>query len=114
MSTSSIAVKRAFGYLRVSGPSQTGGHHVSLETQQARFEEYCERNHLEPAATFIDVVSGRRDDRKEYLRMLEEVRREGATVIVVQFLDRFGRNRVAKMYPASVYFSTRASLSCRR
>ena len=43
-------------------------------------------------ASFVDVLSGKRDDRKEYQRMVEFVMAGGADVIVVQFLDRFGRN----------------------
>ncbi len=88
----SIATKRAVGYLRVSSVGQTGERHSSLETQEARFNDYCERLGLLPVATFVDIVSGRRDDRKEYHRMLEYVEEGGADVIVVQFLDRFGRN----------------------
>ncbi|MFH1560412.1 MAG: recombinase family protein, partial [Chloroflexota bacterium] len=34
----------------------------------------------------------RRDDRKEYQRLIDFVESGGADVIVVQFLDRFGRN----------------------
>ncbi len=33
----SIATKRAVGYLRVSSVGQTGERHSSLETQEARF-----------------------------------------------------------------------------
>ena len=40
----------------------------------------------------MDVVSGRRDDRKEYRRMVEYALTGAVEVIVVQFLDRFGRN----------------------
>ena len=42
--------------------------------------------------TYTDVITGRRDDRSEYLKMLEFVSEGGADLIVVQFLDRFGRN----------------------
>ena len=90
--TTSIKTKRAVGYLRVSSPGQTGERHSSLETQEARFQEYCQRNDSTPVATFTDVVSGRRDDRAEYRRMLEYVMDGGADTVVVQFLDRFGRN----------------------
>ena len=90
--TTTIASKRAVAYLRVSTPGQTGERHSSLDTQEARSQEYCQRQGLLPVATFIDVVSGRRDDRKEYLRMVEYVLQGGADVVVVQFLDRFGRN----------------------
>ncbi len=84
--------KQAIGYKRVSDIHQTGERHSSLETQEARYLHYCQQHHLSPVATFTDVVSGRRDDRREYLRMVEFVKQGGASVVVVQFLDRFGRN----------------------
>ena len=43
-------------------------------------------------ASFIDVQSGRRDNRTEYRRMVESALKEGPDVIAVQWLDRFGRN----------------------
>ena len=92
MSMPALATKRAVGYFRVSSPGQTGERHSSLETQEVRFNEFCQRDSSVPVATFIDVVSGRRDDRKEYRRMVEYVLQGGADVIVVQYLDRFGRN----------------------
>ena len=92
MSTTTLATKRAVGYLRVSSTGQVGERHSSLDTQKVRFEEYCHRFDLLPVASFVDVLSGNGDDRKEYLRMVEFVMAGGADVIVVQFLDRFGRN----------------------
>ncbi|MGB8830289.1 MAG: recombinase family protein, partial [Dehalococcoidales bacterium] len=83
---------KAVGYLRVSSVGQTGERHSSLETQEAHFRQYCQRRGHVPVTTFTDVVTGRRDDRKEYRRMVEYVHGGGANVIVVQFLDRFGRN----------------------
>ena len=84
--------KRAFGYIRVSDSKQAGERHSSLETQEARNRNYCERNGLAVTEIFTDIVTGRRDDRKEYQRMVASARQGGADVIVVQFLDRFGRN----------------------
>ena len=55
MSTT-LATKRAVGYLRVSSIGQTGERHSSLETQEARFNDYCERLGLLPVATFVDIV----------------------------------------------------------
>ncbi len=69
----SIATKRAVGHLRVSSVGQTGERHSSLETQEARFGDYCERLGLLPVATPVDIVFGRRDDRKDYRRMLEHI-----------------------------------------
>ena len=88
----SLTTKRAIAYLRVSTPGQAGEHHSSLETQESRYLEYCRSNNLLPVSQFVDVVSGRRDDRKEYRRMVEYAMAGNAEVIVVQFLDRFGRN----------------------
>jgi len=76
----------------VSSGKQTGERHSSLETQETHFREYCERHDFTPVAIFTDIVTGRRDDRKEYRRMLEYVAEGNADVIIVQFLDRFGRN----------------------
>ena len=90
--TTTLATKRAVGYQRVSSTGQIGERHSSLETQKARYLEYCKLNHCIPLISFIDVVSGRRDDRKEYNRMLDFIRAGNADVIVVQYLDRFGRN----------------------
>ena len=90
--TTGILTQKAVGYLRVSSPGQTGERHSSLETQEAHFQQYCRLHGLTPALTFTDVVTGRRDDRKEYRRMVEHVAQGGADVIIVQFLDRFGRN----------------------
>jgi site-specific DNA recombinase len=90
--TTALKTKRAVGYVRVSDPHQTGERHSSLETQEASYLNYCKIHNLSPTGTFIDVVSGRRDDRKEYQRMVEFVMQGGGDVVVVKFLDRFGRN----------------------
>jgi site-specific DNA recombinase len=87
-----LATRNAFGYLRVSSPEQARDQHNSLETQQARFLSYCEGSQLAPVSIFVDAVTGRRDDRRAYREMLELVRRKEADVVVVQYLDRFGRN----------------------
>ena len=84
--------KRAVGYLRVSTVGQSGDNHNSLDTQLSRFEEYCLRLGLTPVTTFADISSGRKDDRQEYRRMIDFVLSGNADVVVVQFLDRFGRN----------------------
>ena len=76
----------------MSDPHQTGERHSSLETQENKYLHYCTAYNRIPVTTFTDVVSGRRDDRKEYRRMVDFVMRGGADEIVVQYLDRFGRN----------------------
>ncbi len=63
MTTTAIATNCAVGYQRVSSTRQTGERHSSLDTQKARFEEHCKQLNKQPVASFVDVVSGRRDDR---------------------------------------------------
>jgi site-specific DNA recombinase len=84
--------KRGVGYIRVSDPKQTGERHSSLETQDGSYLDYCNQFNIYPIATFTDIVSGRRDDRKEYRRMVDFVLHGGADVVIVKYLDRFGRN----------------------
>ena len=67
----------AVGYFRVSSPGQAGEHHVSLEVQAAAFQDYCRTQGLNPVRTFIDVASGRKDDRPQYQAMLEYVKQNG-------------------------------------
>ena len=52
-----LTTRRAVGYLRVSTPGQAGNEHNSLETQEGRYKEYCQRNDLLPVCHFVDVVS---------------------------------------------------------
>lgn len=83
----------AVAYRRVSSAEQARAErHVSLEVQITRTEQYIQGKGYELARTFTDVASGRRDDRAQYQAMLEYVRSGGASLIVTQFLDRFGRN----------------------
>src|SRR5450759_916931 len=87
-----LKANTAVGYFRVSDPKQTGERHSSLDTQEARYLNYCKQHNLIPITTFTDVQTGRRDDRKEYRRMVEFVKQGGADFIIVQWLDRFGRH----------------------
>ena len=86
------AAATAVIYRRVSSESQAGEQHVSLDVQEVRTKAYVRAKGYALAQTFTDVASGRRDDRAQYQAMLEFVRRGGASLIVTQFLDRFGRN----------------------
>ena len=75
--TVTVRTKTAVGYFRVSSPGQAGERHVSLESQTTQFNDYCRDHRLDPVATFTDVASGRKDDRKEYRRMLDYVASQG-------------------------------------
>ncbi len=91
MSTT-LQLADAVGYFRVSGPGQARERNVSLEVQEDAFLDHCRTHGLNPVRTFIDVASGRKDDRQQYRAMLEYVKQNGIGNVVVLFLDRFGRN----------------------
>ncbi len=87
----SIAQKRVVGYIRVSTEKQVGDGHQSLETQESRIRETAVGRGDALVKVFRDVQSGRRDDRPEYQRMVRYVLDEDIDVVLVQYLDRFGR-----------------------
>src|SRR5438874_7332586 len=89
---SGVGTRRAVGYLRVSTPGQAEEDRESLPAQEAQIRAYCQRMGLMQVATFVDVASGRRKDRQHYQKMVALVRGGGADAIVVQYLDRFGRD----------------------
>lgn len=77
-------------YRRVSTQEQ-GEHGRSLETQERRCREYCQQRGYTVVGVYTDVQSGRRDDRPQYRAMLARIAQGGIDVVVVQWLDRFGR-----------------------
>ena len=83
----------ALGYGRVSSDEQALG--LSLDAQRADRLRYIQRQGWVPYRDFEDVMTGRRDDRPDYMEMLDTARRlseEGkAVAIVVSDLDRLGR-----------------------
>ena len=83
---------RSAGYFRVSTQSQADDSHVSLPVQREKFATHNTTKRYIPSGEFTDVESGRKDSRKEYQRLLALARSKDIDVIVVQRLDRFGRN----------------------
>lgn len=87
----SIAPKRVAGYNRVSTDRQAEEGRSSLETQEARIRARVAGEDWILVGMYMDVESGRRDGRHRYQQMLEAVRAGKIDVVVVQYLDRFGR-----------------------
>ena len=90
--TTIVQTGTAVGYFRVRSPGQAGERHVSLEVQDAAFRDDCQQHSRTPLAVFIDVASGRKDDRPQYRAMLDYVANNDVCTGTVLFLDRFGRN----------------------
>lgn len=82
-----MGTKSYAGYLRVSTARQ-GNSGLGLEAQRATISTHINGN---PLKEFLEVESGKRDQRPELSRALAHCRRTGATLIIAK-LDRLSRN----------------------
>jgi DNA invertase Pin-like site-specific DNA recombinase len=82
----------AVGYLRVSTEDQ-GRSGLGLEDQERGVRAYCEQRGIELDKLFIELESGRRNDRPELRKALARARKVKGE-LVVSTLSRLGR-RVA-------------------
>ena len=89
-----VSHKHFVGYVRVSTGKQAKEGRSSLETQEARIRTTVSAQGGLLVKLFCDVESGRRDDRPEYQSMVRYVLEENVDVVLVQYLDRFGRNPI--------------------
>ncbi|HEY7061706.1 MAG TPA: recombinase family protein [Chloroflexota bacterium] len=87
-------------YVRVSSDEQAR-EGLSIPTQLAECRRYAAGRGWVLGAEYVDVLSGTRDDRPQYQRLLADVRAlraQGvAVVIVVAALDRFGRRLLERV-----------------
>ena len=86
------ATLRAYGYKRVSTGEQAKADRNSLPEQTAHIAAHCAQNGYALVGEFVDVATGKKDARREYLRMLKSALDGNADLVVVRWLDRFGRN----------------------
>jgi DNA invertase Pin-like site-specific DNA recombinase len=81
---------RVVTYLRVSTQRQ-GMDGLGIEAQRKAVEEFLNGNGWELVAEFVEVESGRRNDRPELQKALRTCRIHKATLVVSR-LDRLSRN----------------------
>lgn len=95
-----MPVTTAICYARVSTDDQAR-EGLSLDVQLADCRQYAARHNWTIGPEHIDVMSGKRDDRPAYQRLLAEVRsrrQQGDTLaVVVAALDRFGRRLIERV-----------------
>mgnify|MGYP000160647406 CR=1 FL=1 len=77
-------------YYRVSTVRQ-GQSGLGLEAQRAAVSSYVLGKCGKVAAEFVEIESGKRNDRPELARAITEARRQGA-MLVISTLDRLGRD----------------------
>ncbi len=83
-------MKKAIAYYRVSTARQ-GRSGLGLEAQQQAVEAFAKANDFILVNDFIDINSGRRNDRPALKAALKECRKEDATLIIAT-LDRLSRS----------------------
>lgn len=78
-------------YARYSSYSQT---EQSIEGQLKVCYEYAERNNYTVIGEYIDrAISGKTDNRPNFLKMIEDSNKKQFEGVIVYQLDRFARNR---------------------
>lgn len=77
-------------YLRVSTERQ-GRSGLGLEAQQAAINDFLRHGDLLLEPPFIEVESGKRNDRPELRAAIEKCRKTGSTLLIAK-LDRLARN----------------------
>src|SRR5215469_7772773 len=77
-------------YLRISTARQ-GCSGLGLEAQRKSVEDYLNGGHWELIAEFVEVETGKRDDRPKLLEALHRAKITGATLVIAK-LNRLSRN----------------------
>jgi len=97
-------MKRYVTYFRVS-TSKQGESGLGLEAQQETVNVFFATRPHEVVANFTEVESGKRNDRPELLKALDECRKRKATLVIAK-LDRLGRNLafIANLMESGVEF----------
>lgn len=77
-------------YLRVSTASQ-GRSGLGLDAQRAAVASFCRTRSCEVLAEYVEVESGKRNDRPELQKALDHAKITGGTLVVAK-MDRLSRN----------------------
>lgn len=75
-----------YGYHRTSTKEQ------HLDRGIIEIQRFCESQNIKLAGIFTDKLTGKNFDRPRYTVLVEDVLREGDTLIITE-LDRLGRNK---------------------
>lgn len=80
--------KSAALYARVS--TSDGRQDPEMQLQELR--QFCQRRDFDVIGEYVDHMSGSRDDRPEFLKLMKAVRSGRVSVVIVWRFDRFARS----------------------
>ena len=87
---------RAAVYARFSSDRQRD---ASIDDQVEAAQQYCERKGYEIVSIYADyAISGRSDDRPQFLQMVKDAGKGKFEVVVVWKIDRFARNMMDQFH----------------
>src|SRR5450755_512789 len=97
--------RRIVSYLRVSTERSQGANGLGIDAQRATVSDFCERGGFTLAKEYVEVESGRNNERVVLTKALAHARRIGATLLVAK-LDRLSRSVrfIATVLDAGVEF----------
>jgi DNA invertase Pin-like site-specific DNA recombinase len=97
--------RRIVSYLRVSMERSQGAGGLGIDAQRATVLDFCRRGDFTLAKEFVEVESGRNNERTVLAKALAHARRIGATLLVAK-LDRLSRSVrfIATVLDAAVEF----------
>jgi DNA invertase Pin-like site-specific DNA recombinase len=92
-------------YLRVSTERSQGANGLGIDGQRATVADFCQRGGFTLSKEFVEVESGRNNERTVLAKALAHARRIGATLLVAK-LDRLSRSVrfIATVLDAGVEF----------
>jgi len=96
--------RKFISYCRVSTAKQ-GRSGLGLEAQRAAIAEYLAGGHWKLVAEYVEVETGKNDDRPELRKALHRAKVTGATLVIAK-LDRLSRNLrfIAELQESKVRF----------
>jgi DNA invertase Pin-like site-specific DNA recombinase len=87
-------MKKAFGYVRVSGKEQVEGH--GWERQEDEVRAFCLRMGIELVKIYYESHTGAETDRPIFMELMEDCLALDIRIIVVERLDRLARDNLVQ------------------
>ena len=95
----------AYSYLRLSDEDGPNGESGSISSQRMMIQNYCKQHGIVLVGEFVDDGwSGGNFDRPAFKKMLKELNKGKANMVITKDLSRLGRDMREASYYAEQYF----------